>query len=149
MSIYYTEAGLIAKACVAKECDAILYGCDGFDGIETQLKDGSVKNKIKYITPFDINSTEEKSAAFVKAFKAKYNEDPNQFAADGYDAVYVIYEAMKAAGIDDADIDPSDLCDKVVKAITDKSFSYKGVTGGMTWDASGACTKVPVIVELG
>ncbi|MBE6727345.1 MAG: amino acid ABC transporter substrate-binding protein [Ruminococcaceae bacterium] len=149
MPIYYTEAGLIAKACVAKECDAILYGCDGFDGIETQLKDGSVKNKIKYITPFDINSTEEKSAAFVKAFKAKYNEDPNQFAADGYDAVYVIYEAMKAAGIDDADIDPSDLCDKVVKAITDKSFSYKGVTGGMTWDASGACTKVPVIVELG
>jgi len=148
LPIYYTEAGLIAKACVAKSCDAVLYGCDGFDSIKSQI-DATVTNKIKYITPFDVNSTEEKSAAFTKAYTEKYGEEPNQFAADGYDAVYVILEAMKAAEINDVNIEMSDLCDKVVAAITADSFSYAGVTGGMTWDESGACTKVPVIVELG
>lgn len=148
LPIYYTEAGLIAKACVAKGCKAMLYGCDGFDGIKPQI-DSTVTNKIKYITPFDVDSTEEKSAAFTKAYRETYNTDPNQFAADAYDAVYVIFEAMKAAEINDVNIGMSELCDKLVSVITADSFSYQGVTGGMTWGTDGACTKDPVIVELG
>ncbi len=147
LPIYYTEAGLIAKACAAKGCNAVLFGCDGLDGVAEQL-DASVKNAVKYITPFDVNSTETKAAAFVSAYKAKYGSAPDQFAADGYDAVYAIFEAMKAAGVNDTKISVKDLSDKVIVAITDKSFTYEGVTGKMTWDATGACAKVPVIVEL-
>ena len=54
---------------------------------------------------------------------------------------------MKAAGVT-ADMSVSDICDAVVKAITDPSFKLEGATGTMTWDASGACTKAPQIVEL-
>ncbi len=147
LPFYYTEAGLVAKTCAAKGCDAVLYGCDGLDGIKGQI-DESVTNHIKYITPFDVNATDEKTANFVKKYREAYGKDPSQFAADGYDAVYVIYEAMKAAGINDVNISASDLCDKVVAAITAESFSYTGTTGSMTWDASGAATKKPVIVEL-
>ncbi len=147
LPIYYTEAGLIAKACASKGVNAVLFGCDGLDGVKDQIDD-TVTNKIKYITPFDVNSTDAKTAEFVKNYEAKYDSKPDQFAADGYDAIYVIFEAMKAAGVDDVTIDYSDLCDLVKAAIVDKSFSYQGVTGGMTWDKSGACTKVPVIVEL-
>ncbi len=147
LPIYYTEAGLIAKACVAKNVKAVLFGCDGLDGVAGQIDD-SVTNEVKYITPFDVNNKEQKSADFVKAYKEKYNADPDQFAADAYDAVYAVFEAMKAAGIDDVTIEPSELCDKVVAAITADSFTYEGVTGKMTWDESGACNKVPVIVEL-
>lgn len=148
LPIYYTEAGLIAKACVAKGCGAVLFGCDGLDGVAEQIDD-TVTNEIKYITPFDVNSVDEKTSAFVTAYKAAYNEEPDQFAADGYDAVYTIFEAMKAAGINDPDISVKDLSDKVVATITSDSFTYHGATGIMTWDASGACTKVPQIVELG
>ncbi len=147
LPIYYTEAGLIAKACVAKGCSAVLFGCDGLDGVADQI-DETVTNKISYITPFDVNSTDEVPAKFVSAYKAKYNETPDQFAADGYDAVYAIYEAMKAANITDADIEPSELCEAVKAAITDASFKLNGATGEMKWDASGACTKVPQIVEV-
>ncbi|MBQ7289214.1 MAG: ABC transporter substrate-binding protein [Clostridia bacterium] len=147
LPIYYTEAGLIAKACVAKGVKAPLFGCDGLDGVADQI-DETVTNAISYITPFDVNSEDAKIVAFVKAYDEKYGAKPDQFAADAYDAVYIIYEAMKAAGVDDVNIEASDLCDLVVKAITDKSFSYKGATGEMTWDVSGACTKVPQIVEL-
>lgn len=147
LPIYYTEAGLIAKACTAKGCSAILFGCDGLDGIETQI-DNSIKNTIRYITPFDLKSTDPFVAAFVKNFKAKYGVDPDQFCADGYDAVYAIFNAMKAAGINDVNISAADLSKAVIDAITASAFKYSGCTGAMTWDKSGACTKEPVIVEL-
>lgn len=144
---YYTEAGLVAKAFVAKGSKAVIYGCDGLDGIADQIE--GVDSKIMYITPFDVNSKEEATAKFVAAYKAEYNVEPDQFAADGYDAIYTIFNALKTAGVDNADMDVSELCDLVVKTITDPSFKYVGATGTMTWDASGACTKVPQIVELG
>ncbi len=148
LPIYYTEAGLIAKTCAAKGCDAVIFGCDGLDGVATQI-DASVKNKVKYITPFDVNSTDAQVSKFVSAYKAKYNTLPDQFAADGYDAVYVIYNAMKKAGVNDVKIDAASLGEIMVETVTASDFSYQGVTGKMTWDASGACNKVPVIVELG
>ncbi len=147
LPIYYTEAGLIAKACVAKGSDAVLFGCDGLDGVAGQI-DETVTNTIKYITPFDVNSTDETVANFVAAYEAKYNTKPDQFAADGYDAIMAIYEAMKAAGVNDVTIAPDALCEAVTAAITAEGFSYTGATGTMSWSASGAATKVPVIIEL-
>ncbi len=148
LPIYYTEAGLIARACTAKELNNIaLFGCDGLDGVAAQI-DESVKNPISYITPFDAASTAENSAKFVKAYEEKFGATPDQFAADGYDAIYAIYNAMKAANVNDVNIAASDLCNAVVASITADSFKYDGVTGSMTWDASGACTKDPVIVVL-
>ncbi len=147
LPIYYTEAGLIAKAAAAKGCDAVIFGCDGLDGVAGQIDD-TVTNVIKYITPFDVASTEEPAATFVKNYEAKYGKKPDQFAADGYDAIFAIYKAMEAAGINDVTIAPSDLCEAVKAAITAEDFSLAGTTGVMTWDATGACTKEPVIVDL-
>ena len=149
LPIYYQEAGLIARACVAKGVgDIVLFGCDGLDGVAGEI-DETVTNKISYITPFDVNSDEENVTKFVAAYKAKYNVAPDQFAADGYDAVYAIVNAIKAADVKDASISVSDLCEKVKATITAESFKYDGVTGSMTWDASGACEKEPIIVEVG
>lgn len=148
LPIYYTEAGLIANACASKGVDTVLFGCDGLDGIADQIDKTVVKNQISYITPFDVNSEAENVSAFVAKYEEKHGEKPDQFAADAYDAVYAIFEGMKAAGINDADISASDLSDALQKAITAEGFVLKGLTGEMTWDASGACTKVPVIVEL-
>ncbi len=148
LPFYYTEAGLVAKAAVAKGCEAVLFGCDGLDGIAGQI-DETVTNTIKYITPFDVNSTDEKVASFVGAYTEKYGVAPDQFAADGYDVVYVIYEAMKKAGVKDVTITPDELCDILVATVTAEDFEFAGVTGQMTWDESGAATKAPIIIELG
>lgn len=148
LPFYYTEAGLVSKACVQKGVKAELFGCDGLDGITSQI-DSTVTNRIRYITPFNVASTDEKVANFVKTYKDKFGAEPDQFAADGYDAVYAIYNAMKTAGINDTSIKASELCDKLVETITASDFSYDGLTGKMTWDKTGAATKVPVIVELG
>lgn len=145
---YYTEAGLVAKACAKKGIAAEIFGCDGLDGVAGQIEGADVPNTIRYITPFDVASTEAKTAAFVSNYTTKYGAAPDQFAADGYDAIYTIFEAMKKAGVDDVEIKATDLADKIIAVLTSSDFSYAGVTGAMTWDASGACTKVPVIVDL-
>ena len=147
LPIYYTEAGLIAKQVAKSNDTTVLFGCDGLDGIAGQI-DETVKNPIGYITPFDVNSTDEKVVKFVKAYEANYGTKPDQFAADGYDAVMAIYEAMKMAGVDDVTIAPSALCDMVVKVVTSDDFSYAGLTGDMAWDKSGAADKTPIIVFL-
>lgn len=147
LPIYYTEAGLIAKACAAKGCTAVLFGCDGLDGVKEQI-DSTVTAKIKYITPFDVNSTDTKVKTFVDEFKAKYSDTPDQFAADAYDGVYIIFNAMKTAGVNNVKVDPAVLGDALISVVASKDFSFTGVTGTMTWDASGACSKEPVIVEL-
>ena len=141
LPMYYQEGSLICKAATAKGCKADLVGSDGFDGIIDLIDSKTVTNKVKYITPFDADSTDATVSKFVKAYKAKFNDTPDQFAADAYDAVYAIYNAMKAAGVDDVTISPSDLCEKVKTAITADGFSLTGATGTMTWDASGACKK--------
>lgn len=141
LPMYYQEGSLICKAATAKGCKADLIGSDGFDGIADLIDAKSVTNKVMYITPFDAESTDATVSKFVAAYKAKYNETPDQFAADGYDAVYAIYNAMKAAGVNDVTINPSDLCEMVKTAITADDFSLTGATGTMTWDASGACNK--------
>ena len=149
LPFYYQEAGLVARACAAKGLDNIvLFGCDGLDGVAGEI-DETVKNQISYITPFDVASKDTKVAKFVADYTAKYGAAPDQFAADGYDAVYAIVKAIEKAEVKNASISASDLCEKVKATITGASFSYDGVTGSMTWDASGACEKSAIIVIVG
>ncbi len=144
LPIYYTEASLIAKEAVAQGNDAVIFGCDGFDGIQELV--AGVPNKIMYITPFDATSDNAAVKKFVEAYQAKYNETPDQFAADGYDAVMAIYKAMEKAGVNDVTIAPEELSEMLKKSILE--VEYEGATGVMTWDASGAATKEPIIKEL-
>ncbi len=148
LPIYYGEAALIAKAAARTEFNVPILGCDGLDGIAGQLDD-SVTANVRYITPFDVNSTDAKVAHFVEAYKAAYGgATPNQFAADGYDAIMIIYEAMKAGEIDPADA-ADVICTKLASVLTGGTFRYSGVTGSdMTWSKAGSCEKQATIVTV-
>ena len=126
------------------------FGCDGMDGIlSIDGFDTSLAEGLMLLTPFAADAQDEKTQAFVSAYKEAYGDTPNQFAADAYDAVYAVFNAMKKTGVNNVKVDPTALGTAMAKAITASDFSYDGVTGKMTWEASGACNKVPVIVELG
>ncbi len=152
LPIYYQEASLIIGEAGTQNWDVDFYGCDGMDGIVKHVADNATLSAqikgLKYLAPIDVESEDAKIKSFVDAYKAEYNgEIPDQFAADAYDAIYVIYEAMKKAEIDDVKIEPSALCDKLT-AVLQGGFEYKGVTGTMTWDAKGAAVKQPVTITI-
>lgn len=147
MPFYYTEASLFIKKAVEKQCNAVFFGCDGFDGIAKYVN--GVTNTIKYITPFDVESEEENVKAFVAAYQAEYGTLPDQFAADAYDVVMVLVAALEKAGVTDYTLSPEALGDILYNTITSADFSYDGLTGsGMTWSTDGKCTKAPKIVTL-
>lgn len=151
LPIYYQEASLIIGEAAKQNFDVDFYGCDGMDGIVKHVAENAALSAqikgLRYLAPIDVNSTDAKIKAFVDGYKAAYNEIPDQFAADAYDAVYVIYEAMKAAGVNDVEISASDLCGKIT-GILQGDFEYEGVTGKMTWDEKGAAVKAPVTITI-
>ncbi|MBO4377143.1 MAG: ABC transporter substrate-binding protein [Lachnospiraceae bacterium] len=149
LPIYYAEASLILTQANQMGYAPIFFGVDGMDGIlGVKNFDTSLAEDVMLLTPFAADSTDEATAHFVKAYQDKYNEVPMQFAADGYDAVYAVKEALEKSGCD-ATMSASDICDKLVKAITE--IKIQGVTGELSWDASGESNRDPkaVIIKNG
>ena len=97
--IYYTPASVLLKNAKDMGYDVKMMGCDGMDGIlGVEGFDTSLAEGLLLMTPF--SADDEKNADFVKAHKEAYDETPNQFAADAYDCVHAIVEAIDRAGID-------------------------------------------------
>ena len=153
LPIYYQQASLILTQCKSANYNPTFFGCDGLDGIlSIKNFDTSLCEGVMLLTPFAADAQDQATQDFVKKYKDAYNgETPNQFAADAYDGVMVLAELMKKEGIT-ADMSASDICDKLKKAISDKDFSYDGLTGtGMKWGEDGAVSKDPkaVIIKNG
>ena len=147
LPIYYTEASLILTQASTMGYAPIFFGCDGLDGIlGVENFDTSLAEGVMLLTPFAADATDEATKSFVAKYNEKYNETPNQFAADAYDAVYIIKAAAEAANVTPAD-DVSTMCDKL-KAVM-STISVDGLTGaGMSWDAEGAVNKAPKAMQI-
>ena len=147
LPIYYQEASQILIAANKSGYEPVFFGCDGMDGIlSIDGFDTSLAEGLMLLTPFAADAQDEKTQAFVSAYKEAYGDTPNQFAADAYDVVYAIYEAVLAGGLN-GDMDASDICDALKTQFT--TMSFDGLTGdSMTWDASGAVSKAPKAVVI-
>jgi branched-chain amino acid transport system substrate-binding protein len=152
LPIYYQEASIILKQADTMGYAPKFFGVDGMDGILTlENFDTSLAEGVMLLTPFAADADDEATQNFVSAYKEKYGETPNQFAADGYDAIYTIKAALENADAT-PDMSASDLCDLLKDSITE--ITVDGITagdGGLTWDASGEVSKAPmaVIIENG
>lgn len=151
LPIYYSEAQLILTQAKAAGLNVKYFGCDGLDGILTIPNfDTSLCEGVMLLTPFAADATDKYTVNFVTKYKDAYGVDTmNQFAADAYDAIYIIKAAIEKAGIT-ADMDASAICDALKVAMTE--ITVDGVTGaGITWTADGEPSKAPkaVIIENG
>ena len=147
LPMYYQPASIIFAQAKAMDYAPIWFGVDGMDGILTMEGfDTSLAEGVMLLTPFSADAQDERTQTFVQTYVEKYGETPNQFAADGYDVIYVMYEAIQAAGIT-ADMSTVDICEAMIAAVT--SISVDGITGsGMTWDETGAVSKAPMAVVI-
>ena len=149
LPIYCESIAPLMTQAVSMGYDVDYFGVDGMDGIlEVEGFDTSLAEGAYLLTPFSADATDEKTTHFVEAYKAKYNEVPNQFAADAYDCVYAIYEACNAAGVT-ADMSAQEVCSALVDQFATGKLVFSGVTGsGMTWDSTGAVSKSPMAVVI-
>jgi branched-chain amino acid transport system substrate-binding protein len=147
LPIYYQPASVILTQADQMGYAPTFFGVDGMDGILTQPGfDTALAEGVLLLTPFSADADDERTQNFVSTYVEKYGDIPNQFAADGYDCVYVIYEAILAGGIT-ADMSTEDICDALIAAMT--TISVDGLTGeGMTWNDNGEVSKAPMAVVI-
>lgn len=152
LPIYYQEASIILKQADTMGYKPKFFGVDGMDGILTvENFDTKLAEGVMLLTPFAADAKDKAVQNFVKTYKEKYKDTPNQFAADSYDAVYALKAAIEESKAT-PDMSASDMCDALKGAMT--KIKMQGLTGGkdgLTWNESGEVTKSPkaVIIKNG
>lgn len=148
LPIYATEASVVLNNANSMGYAPAFLGCDGMDGIlavdgfDVRLAEGLIM-----MTPFAADADDEATRTFVEQFKAKSGGvTPNQFAADGYDVIYSIYNGCVEKGVDGTST-AAEACAKLCEYF--QSTTYSGLTGtNMTWDENGMVSKIPTAVEV-
>lgn len=152
LPIYYQEASIILKQADTMGYKPKFFGVDGMDGILTvENFDTKLAEGVMLLTPFAADAKDKAVQNFVKTYKEKYKDTPNQFAADSYDAVYALKAAIEESKTT-PDMSASDMCDALKGAMT--KIKMQGLTGGkdgLTWNERGEVTKSPkaVIIKNG
>lgn len=134
---YYTQVGTIAKQARDMGIQSQLLGGDGWESEELTKLGGTAVNGALYLNHYYSGDTDTTVADFVKAYKAKYNVEPDAFAALAYDSAKIIVEAIKSAGTD-----PIAIKDAIAKTKLD------GVTGNISFGSDRSAVKGASMIKV-
>lgn len=142
LPMYYQHASLILAQAAAMNFAPRWFGVDGMDGILTMEGfNKDLAEGVMLLTPFNADSTDERTVAFAAEYRKRFGEAPNQFAADAYDCVYAYKQALENAKAA-PDMDAETLCELMIGQFT--TMTFNGLTGGnMTWKPNGEISKDP------
>ena len=150
LPFYYTEGSIVLTQADQMGYDPIMFGVDGFDGLlGVENFDTSLAEGVYLLTPFAADAEDEATQSFVSAYEEQYGGTPNQFAADAYDGMYILKEAIESADLT-PEASNEEICDALIAAI--QEVTYNGLTGeNMTWNDAGEVSKDPkaVIIQDG
>ena len=136
LPIYAAEAATFLTQAAGKLDGITFFGCDGMDGIQTKVSDTSLIEGLMMLTPFAADAEDAATQSFVEKYVPVHGTEPDQFAADGYDAVYIVKAAMEQCGKTPAD---ADFNEAMVAAMYE--IHVEGLTGTMTWDENNEPNK--------
>ena len=94
----YQEGALIVKKAREMGMTQPILANNGFNSPAYIQQAGEAANGTLVATPWNAESKSEKAQAFRKAFVAKYGHEPDQFAAQAYDAMYLMHQAAEKSG---------------------------------------------------
>lgn len=93
----YQEGALIMKKMREMGMTQKVIGSNGFNSPAFIKNAGDAANGAIVGTPWFPNKDDKKVKDFKAAYKAKYGKDPDQFAAQAYDGIYLVEQALKDA----------------------------------------------------
>lgn len=96
-----TQAGIILKQAKSLDMDISKFvGIGGLDQNELPELSGGAQDGVKFMLWYAPEANPEASK-FAEDYRAKYNREPNSFAAQGYTVATAMIEAIKKAGSGD------------------------------------------------
>lgn len=94
----YSTVGLIAKQAKEVGITAALLGSDSWSDPGLVQVGGDAIEGAYFTDHVSLKSDNEVIKKFVSSYKAEYKADPSAFSVLSYDSVYIVAEAIKAAG---------------------------------------------------
>lgn len=120
---YYTEGALIMKEARKQGMKAVMFDGDGIFSPKFIELGGAAVEGSMVVLGFSPEQGTPETAKFVADFKKKYSETPGIFAAQAYDGVMLIADAMRRSRSSDPN---------VFKDALAKTGNFKGVAGTIT-----------------
>jgi branched-chain amino acid transport system substrate-binding protein len=137
---YYGQVGIIAKQARELDMNMPLLGGDGWDSPELWKLGGDALKNTFISNHYSAENPAPEIQNFVKAYKAKYNVEPDSLAALAYDAAKVLADAIKRAG---GAGDSAKLKDAI-----NATKNFPGVTGTISLDDKRNAVKPAVVLAL-
>ena len=139
----FVEAGagiMLAKRSLGIPDRVRIIGGNGLNSPKVGEIAGSAADGTLVGSPWFVGKTDPANEAFVRDFKAKYSEEPDQFAAQAYDSLFLVADAIRSAG----DPQPDKIRESLLKATS------AGVLGkfSFTPDRNPADTSGVVVLEM-
>ena len=137
---YYTESALITRQARDLGIKVPFFGGDGWVSDKLLEIGGDALNGCYYSTHFSPEDSAPAAQAFVKKFKARWGqENPDAFAALGYDAVYVLVDAIKRAGTTE---------EPALRDALAATKNFSGASGVTTLDKDRNASKPATIIAI-
>ena len=135
---YYNVVGLIAKQARDKGITSQLLGGDGWESDELTTVDKDAVDGALYINHYYSGDQDENVKNFVDGYKAKYNKEPDSFAALAYDSMKVLLKSIENAG----STDPVAIKDALNK------IEISSVTGNIKFNEDRSAVKTASIIKV-
>lgn len=137
---YYTEIGLVLKQAREMGLNVPVVGADGMGSPKlAQIAGNKNATNVYYTAHFSTKSKEPEVVKFLKAYKAKYGEEPATFSSLAYDSVYMIVDAAKKEG---------EVSSSAIQKGLASLKNFKGVTGNITMDSKHNPQKSVVVEQM-
>jgi branched-chain amino acid transport system substrate-binding protein len=137
---YYTESALIVRQARELGLNVPFLGGDGWEDEQLLKIAGDALNGCYYSTHFSAENNDPAVASFVEKYKKRWNgEVPGAFSALGYDAIYVLIDAIKRAGSTEGP--------KLRDALA-QTKGVPGASGITTLDADRNASKPATIIAI-
>lgn len=140
VSALYKEGSLVVKKAREIGINVPIIGGNGFNNPKVVEIAGKAAEGLFVATPFIPENQDPKVQKFVKSFQTKYGSQPDQFAAQAYDGLYIISQSLLAAGKTD---DRQALRDQLAKL-----KDFQGVSGKLSFDEKRNPIGEPVVVVV-
>jgi len=138
-SALYNEGAVIMDQARKMGIEVPFIGGNGFNSPQVIEIAGPASDGLIVATPWFGDKDEPKVQEFVKKYEAEYGKKPDQFAAQAYDAMYIMAEGLKNAG--DAD---RDALRNALAEIKD----LDGLLGKFSFDKDGDVVMDPTVLII-
>lgn len=143
---YYQVIALVAQQAKDAGVTATMLGGDGWDAVLSVVSDTALLEGAYYCSGYSSQDTTEAVQTFLADYKAKYESEPNMFAAQGYDAAMILLAAVEQAEAQGLEAGSDEYKQAIIDTMDATDMDC--ITGHVTYDEFNNPEKTAVIIKV-